>query len=133
MRDGSTREIEAATGNTVLSEFLSKYLPALVILSGDAKGTEYAIDSGRVTLGRGPGVDLAFDDGAMSRAHVAIEFTNGGFRLLDLGSTNGMLLNGGAAKVGELKHGDKFQIGEHTFQFVVQERRRTPTYVIEDD
>jgi pSer/pThr/pTyr-binding forkhead associated (FHA) protein len=133
MRDGETREMQAEGANTVFSQFLSRFQPAIVILSGAAKGTEYAIDSDRVTMGRGPGVDLAFDDSAMSREHLAIEFTSGGFRIRDLGSTNGTLLNGGELKVGELKHADKFQIGEHLFQLVIEERQKsTPTHVIED-
>ncbi len=131
--DGSTREISAAEGNVVFSQFLSRFQPALVILSGNAKGTEYAIDAERVTIGRGPGTDLAFDDQAMSRQHAAIEFGNGGFRLRDLASTNGTKLDGGEIEVADLKHGDRFQVGTHLFQFVVEEREREPaTYVISD-
>ena len=132
MRDGQTREMEAAGGNAVFAKFISKFQPSIVILSGAAKGTEYPLESERVTLGRGPGVDLAFDDSAMSREHVAVEFGTGGFRLRDLGSTNGTLLNGGAVRVSEIKHKDKFQIGEHLFQLVIEERKDAapPTYVI---
>ena len=126
MRDGSTRQVKAGERNAVFSEFLARYRPSLVILSGGAKGTEYTIDQPRTSLGRGPGVDLAFDDSSMSREHAAIEFGSKGFRLRDLGSTNGTLLNGGECKVGELKHGDKFQIGEHLFQVIFDERSSTP-------
>ena len=134
MRDGSTREVKAGRGNTVFSEFLARYQPTIVILSGGAKGTEFALDQPRTSLGRGPGVDLAFDDDSMSREHAAIEFGSHGFRLRDLDSTNGTLLNGGACKLGELKHGDKFQVGDHLFQVIFQERERPPvTFMIDDD
>lgn len=134
MRDGSTREMKGSDTNAVFAQFLSRCQPSIVILSGAAKGTEHAIDSATLTLGRGPGVDLAFDDEAMSREHIAIEFTSEGFRIRDLGSTNGTLLNGGAVRVGELKHGDRFQVGEHLFQLIIEERQRTPvTYVIDED
>ena len=134
MRDGSTREVKGGDTNAVFAQFLSRYQSSIVILSGGAKGTEHAIDSVQLTVGRGPGVDLAFDDESMSREHAAIEFTSEGFRIRDLGSTNGTLLNGGDVRVGELKHGDKFQVGEHLFQLIVEERERTPvTYVIDED
>jgi pSer/pThr/pTyr-binding forkhead associated (FHA) protein len=134
MRDGQTREMKAAGSNSVFSQFLSKFQASIVILSGAAKGTEHTLDSERVTIGRGPGVDLAFDDSAMSREHAAIEFGSGGFRLRDLGSTNGTLLNGGEVKASELKHKDKFQVGEYLFQFVVEERKNAvPTYELPDD
>ena len=134
MGDDQTRQISAAKGTAVLSQFLTRFQASIVILSGSAKGTEHAVDSERITIGRGPGTDLAFDDKAMSRQHAAVEFAGDGFRLCDLGSTNGTQLNGGEIVVCELKHGDRFQIGTHQFQFVVEEREREPsTYVLSVD
>jgi pSer/pThr/pTyr-binding forkhead associated (FHA) protein len=67
----------------------------------------------------------------MSSAHAALEFAGGGFRIRDLGSTNGVLLNGGEVEVGDLKNGDRFQLGRHRFQFLLEKRRREPkTYLI---
>ncbi len=133
MRDGRTREMDAAEGNAIFAEFLRKFQASLVRLAGGPKGTEYAIDREQVTLGRGPGVDLAFDDSAMSSQHAAVEFRSGGFQLRDLGSTNGTLLNGDAVQVGKLKHGDRFQLGEHLFQLVIEERDSDgSTYVLPD-
>jgi pSer/pThr/pTyr-binding forkhead associated (FHA) protein len=69
----------------------------------------------------------------MSKEHAALEFSGGGIRLRDLGSMNGLRVNGGATKVADLKNGDRFQIGEHEFQFVLEQRRRQPrTYVLPD-
>ena len=134
MRDGSTREVKAGGGNTVFSEFLARYQPTIVILSGGAKGTEFRLDQPRTSLGRGPGVDIALDDDSMSREHAAVEFAKRGFRLRDLDSTNGTLLNGGECKQGELKHGDKFQIGDHLFQVIFEERENTPvTFLLGDE
>lgn len=134
MRDGETREIRAEGANAVFAEFLTRYQPTIVMLSGPAQGTEYTLDHARVTLGRGPGVDLAFEDSAMSREHAAIEFVANGFRLRDQGSTNGTLLNGAEVRSAAIKHGDKFQLGEHLFQFVIEERQRQQaTYVVGED
>ena len=70
----------------------------------------------------------------MSREHVLFEFSDGGFVLRDLGSTNGTRLNGKDIRVHELDHGDRLEIGEHVFQFVIEDRERTPqTYYIPDE
>lgn len=132
MRDGRTREVRADS-DTSFADFLARNEVAVVILSGGAKGTEHCIDQPRVTIGRGPGVDLAFDDDTMSREHAAIEFASDELRLRDLGSTNGTVLNDSRVTVGSLKHGDRFKVGSHEFQLVLQDRERTPqTYVLPD-
>jgi pSer/pThr/pTyr-binding forkhead associated (FHA) protein len=79
-----------------------------------------------VTLGRGPGVDLAFDDPAMSRQHAAIDFAEGAFRVHDLGSTNGLRVNGSRVQVSDLVHGDRIEFGTQVFQLVIDEREDTP-------
>jgi pSer/pThr/pTyr-binding forkhead associated (FHA) protein len=105
----------------------------VVILSGRLQGTDYAIERARTVIGRGPGVDLAFDDETLSRQHASIEFADGGLRLRDLGSLNGVCINSGAVKSGELKHGDRFQLGDLAFQLILEKRLRTPkTHYIED-
>jgi predicted component of type VI protein secretion system len=109
----------------LLAEYLERYAPSLVILSGREKGTEFALGQRRLTLGRGPGVDLAVDDGAMAREHAAIEFGSEGFQIQSLNGQS-LLLNGGEANAARLKDGDRFSLGEHTFQFVCPERPARP-------
>ena len=41
---------------------------------------------------------------------------------------------GGELRSADLKNGDRFELGEHEFQFVLEKRQRSPkTYVVEDD
>lgn len=122
MRDGATRQIASAGSGNGAEEFFRRFRAAIVILSGGASGSEYALDQSQVSMGRGPGVDLAFDDAAMSREHAMVEFYGEGFRIRDLGSTNGVSVNGSAVQVCKLKHGDRFDLGEHRFQYVIEER-----------
>ena len=71
--------------------------------------------------------------GPAASAAAALEFVDGGVRLRDLGSMNGILVNGAESKSAQLKNGDRIQLGEHQFQFVLEDRRRGPrAYVIED-
>jgi pSer/pThr/pTyr-binding forkhead associated (FHA) protein len=107
-------------------DFFRRFQATLVTLSGTTAGNEYPLTRTPVTVGRGPDVDLAFDDAAMSREHAALELMDDHFRVRDLASTNGLMVNGSPALVAELKHGDRLQIGEHSFQYLVEERRREP-------
>jgi pSer/pThr/pTyr-binding forkhead associated (FHA) protein len=97
-----------------------------MLVSGPGAGAGFTIDRERVIVGRGPGVDKAFDAPDMSRQHAAIEFSGTGFRLRDLGSTNGTMLNGTAVQSAELRHGDRFEIGGRHFVLAIEEREREP-------
>jgi len=127
MRDGGTRRLRTGGKPSRVDEFLAELRATLVIVRGQgAEGVEYVLESERILLGRGPGVDLEFADTAMSRQHAAIEFLGDGFSIRDLGSTNGVLVNGSPASAAHLKHGDRLQLGEHVFQYVLEERGRPP-------
>jgi predicted component of type VI protein secretion system len=133
MRDGLTRRIEQPEPKDGFSEFATRWRAAIVILSGAAAGTEHDLQQPHITLGRGPDTDLTFDDDAMSREHAALEFTGAGFRIRDLGSMNGIRINGGEARVGDLKNGDRFQLGEHVFQYLLERcARPAKAYVLPD-
>lgn len=122
MRDGATRQIASAGSGSGARGFFGRFRASIVILSGGASGSEYLLDQSQVSLGRGPGVDLAFDDAAMSREHAVVEFYGESFRIRDLGSTNGVTVNGSSVQVCKLKHGDRFDLGEHRFQYVIEKR-----------
>jgi pSer/pThr/pTyr-binding forkhead associated (FHA) protein len=134
MRDGFTRKLEVAERNASFDDFMAKWRAVVVVLSGDAAGTEYEVTTPNVSLGRGDEATWTFPDPTMSKEHAALEFANGGMRLRDLGSMNGTRLNGGELRSADLKNGDRFELGEHEFQFVLEKRQRSPkTYVVEDD
>ena len=126
MSDCTTRRIQRRGDKCLESAFLARVRVTIVQVSGGAAGSEHELMSARLTLGRGPEVDLDFDDSAMSREHAALELADEGYRLLDLGSTNGVLVNGAPATAADLKHGDRFQLGDHVFQYVLEEREHDP-------
>jgi pSer/pThr/pTyr-binding forkhead associated (FHA) protein len=131
MRDGRTRKLAVGERRAGFTRFLAKFRATLAVVEGGAAGMEIEIENPQITLGRGPGVDLALPDPAMSKQHACVEWAGGGLRVRDLGSTNGVRVNGAAVQIAELKHGDRFQLGEHAFQLVLEQRRREPrTYVL---
>ncbi len=135
MRDGMTRKLERVPGKDAsFEEFQQTWQATLCIVSGGAEGTEYELEAEKVLLGRGPEVDLAFDDSTMSKEHATVEFAGGCYRVRDLGSRNGVFLNGQETKVAELANGDRIQVGGHVFQFVLDKRERPPrTYVLPEE
>jgi pSer/pThr/pTyr-binding forkhead associated (FHA) protein len=118
-----TRKLERGSGPQ--GTFIERYSASLVLVAGGAEGTEYVLEKPCTTVGRGPDVDLPFPDDAMSRQHAAFEIQAMGVRVRDMGSTNGTQVNGERISAAELKHGDKITIGEHCFQYVVEERERS--------
>ena len=124
MRDGHTVKMERPVSGG-METFLERHQVKIVQVSGADAGAEFPLTNERTILGRGPGVDLTFEDSSMSRQHAAIDFAEGGFRVQDLGSTNGVLLEGVAVQVAVLEHGSCFAIGERVFQLVVEEKDKT--------
>ena len=86
---------------------------------------EHVLDQRRVSLGRGPGVDLALDDESLACAHAELEFAEGGFRLRRLSKTAETRLNGAPVEMAALKPNDRFQLGTLSFSYVVERRSGT--------
>ena len=126
MKEGHTRKLDR--GDVAKGLFLVRFRATLVVVEGNAVGSEFSLDAPSATLGRGPGVDITLVDDAMSRTHAALEAGRDGFRVRDMGSTNGILVNGHPVTAADLKHGDRIQVGEHVLQYVVEERERVGTY-----
>lgn len=126
MRDGRTRLAPRASHPEDFEEYLRIYDPRLVVIEGPVVGAQFPLVRERLILGRGPDVDLAFDDEEMSRQHLILDFRRGAYRLRDLDSTNGTFLNGNRVHSGELKHGDRFEIGGVSLQILIEEREREP-------
>jgi len=124
MQDGLTRKV--ATTQSERDGFLAKHSVSMVIASGPLAGSEFELEEARLTLGRGAGVDLVLDHDSVSHEHAALELFDGGYRVRDLGSTNGVRVNGGKVGVADLKHGDRIELGTLALRYVVQKRESAP-------
>jgi serine phosphatase RsbU (regulator of sigma subunit) len=74
-----------------------------------------------IKVGRTRECGLVLEDSAASRMHLEIRARGTGFHWRDLGSSNGTIVNGARMLAGELKHGDRIQIGETVLAFEVEE------------
>jgi hypothetical protein len=65
------------------------------------------------SIGRAPGCDLVIDDITVSRGHARLERTPAGWRLADVGSTNGTRVNGWLVRDPvEVRSGDLVRFGD---------------------
>ena len=125
MKDGQTRKL--ATGAPRPGQgFLARHAATLVFAAGPLAGTEVALDRERITLGRGSDADVAIPDESVSHLHAALELAEGGFRLRDLGSTNGVKVNGSRVAGADLKHGDRLELGKAVFRYLAAPREAAP-------
>lgn len=95
----------------------------------------YAIRAGRQTfgltpgtyrIGRGPTSDIRFDDASVSRSHACIRVERDRVLLEELGSRNGVRVNGAAARGPvALTPGDRVEIG--TVELLLVEADPTPS------
>ncbi len=69
-------------------------------------------------LGRGSKVDCVLDSSSVSRRHARIEQREHSYYLLDLGSTNGTLVNGERVDAETaLNQGDQIRVGDEVLEF----------------
>jgi len=80
--------------------------------TGLAPGVEFAV-AGHMTIGRDMSAGIVLGDPSVSGHHAAIERVQGGWRLTDLGSTNGTSVGGRPIGPGGavLKGGEKISLG----------------------
>jgi len=131
MRDGRTVK---RTGAGARDAGFEAWRATLVVVAGPAAGSEHRLATPRVVLGRGPAVGIELVDGEISQQHAVVEFVAGeGFRVVDLGSTNGTRVNGEAVTSQTLEHGDRVEIGRHVVQLVLEKRDAAPRVWALDD
>lgn len=81
---------------------------------------ELTINKARLSIGRRPTNDLVIDHLTVSGQHAAIDTTASGCFILDLGSTNGTMVNGQPVKKHLLQHDDVIDIGKYKLRFIVE-------------
>ncbi len=82
------------------------------------QGERYAITKDRFVIGRGKqSSDLTLKDPNVSRQHAMIEFQNGVYFMVDMGSTNGVEYNGQRIARKQISEGDVFRICDHDILF----------------
>ena len=98
-------------------------IPALVGLQGIATGSTFALSVSEVIIGRDGENEIVLAENTVSRRHAQIlRDSQGQFTLADLGSANGVYVNGMRVQRAILSAGDEIKIGDNYFRFQSEER-----------
>jgi pSer/pThr/pTyr-binding forkhead associated (FHA) protein len=89
--------------------------PVLGVLVPCRGGKATPLRKERTTVGRDKTCDVVIDDKTVSGLHCGLEYSQGHWKVVDLGSTNGILVNGVAYQSKWLVPGDELMISLHRF------------------
>lgn len=106
----STKTTEGG-GSTVIFS-----MPKLVALMNGAPAEEYVL-SPKTTIGRTSKNDIQVLEDSVSRQHCEVILATDGYKIVDLGSHNGLSVNGQKVTERLLSDGDVIQIGTRQFVF----------------
>jgi Inner membrane component of T3SS, cytoplasmic domain len=90
----------------------------LLVKRGPYAGSQFLIDQDRTTIGRDPDADVFLDDATVSRTHSVIYRQDNSFKVRDIGSLNGTLLDRRRIAEEPLTSGDELQVGVFRFLFL---------------
>lgn len=92
--------------------------PAVLhVIGGADRGKTYELVLPETRVGRGADQDLVLADIAVSRRHFTVHAENGRYRMRDLGSGNGTLVNGQRLDTVILNDGDQIECGNTLMRF----------------
>ncbi|SIO59074.1 FHA domain-containing protein [Singulisphaera sp. GP187] len=81
------------------------------------EGSDIPLDRTMVVVGRHPQCDARLDSLRISRHHCCMTQDNGDVVVRDLGSTNGIRINGQRVELGRLRPGDELSIAHIRYRF----------------
>ena len=87
--------------------------PAVVVVGG----TRRELDDRVLVIGRSRDCDITVDDPNVSRRHAEIRHEDGAYWLVDLGSTNGITVDGERVERARLEPGPEFLLGTTEVRF----------------
>jgi transcriptional regulator with GAF, ATPase, and Fis domain len=114
------------------AEWETRLRPRLLAVSGPLKDSTIPLPDTEITLGRDPTNAVPVIDPSVSRKHCLLRREEDGrFKIRDLASRNGTVVNGVAVKEQWLHHGDEIAIGDSTFLFLLEEDGVAPPSRVE--
>ena len=104
----------------------------LVMIGGVLTGNVFPLAADEITVGRDPDNTIGVPDGAISRRHCAFRRDAAGWRVSDLGSSNGTFVNDVQVQSHLLSDGDHVAVGESVLLFVHGAPRAVSAVVLDE-
>jgi len=114
LSEPASKTVANATLEALLTPKLEPGKACLIVIRGRSVGQLLELEKLPAVVGRSPDIELMIDDVAVSRRHAQIDQGNEGFSVQDLGSTNGLFVNGVRVQRQLLHDGDRIQVGTTT-------------------
>ena len=92
-------------------------MATLLVIHGLEQGRRYVLDQPVMRIGRDASNGVRVADNEISRQHAEIRREDGGYSIVDLGSSNGIYVNGRRVPQSHLQTGDRVQLGQTVFLF----------------
>jgi transcriptional regulator with GAF, ATPase, and Fis domain len=100
-------------------------IPRLVAVSGPLRESVFALPASELSIGRDASNGLPIGDPSVSRRHCLIYREDGGFKVRDLDSRNGTLVNGELVADRWLHHLDEISVGDSVFRFLLDDEDKS--------
>jgi hypothetical protein len=105
-------------------------MPRLLIYDSDGGSRVFELLGDRpISIGRAKSSNLVLDDESVSRLHAVVRSTpDGHWQIIDRGSSNGVKINGSAAKEAMLRPNDEILVGECRLRFEDSATHKVASY-----
>jgi transcriptional regulator with GAF, ATPase, and Fis domain len=98
--------------------------PRIRGIQGPLKDTNFPLFDGEVSIGRDPSNQLWAADSGLSRRHCLLTGEGGRFKIQDLGSRNGTLVQGVPIEAHQLLPGEQISVGHSLLVFLLEEEEK---------
>jgi pSer/pThr/pTyr-binding forkhead associated (FHA) protein len=116
--DSQDEEAPTTVGDLMLSSVKRRAKPFMLDqVRGPGSPRDWLLELDEVVVGRSMQAHICIESTLLSRRHMALQRVAGEYRLVDLGSANGVYLNGVKAHSAVLREGDLLQMGDVVFVF----------------
>lgn len=106
-------ETAAVSADEAAQLGLARSAPAALVVGGE----RHELGKRRTVIGRSRECDVTVDDANVSRRHAEVRLENGAYWIVDLGSTNGVEVNGRRVDRARLEHEDRIVLGKSELTF----------------
>ncbi|MBI5509525.1 MAG: FHA domain-containing protein [Deltaproteobacteria bacterium] len=116
IRTSHLEDVEAARRDN--KAIIAGQKAKIACVSTQYAGRDFEIGKTEMVIGRTPDNDIAIDHRSVSRHHAKIVVMGKSYKVIDLKSANGTLVNGEEYAQVDLKRGDLIEFGHVKFRFV---------------
>jgi len=91
-------------------------MPSLIVYMAGREIQRCEINKTITHVGRDPQNDLVLDNSSVSRVHARFEYVRGNIVVRDVGSRNGLMVNGKEVRELPLRYGDRIGVGKFVLE-----------------